>query len=142
MLRNLLLVAFIFISFAGVMIASEKKDAPKENEKAKDEVKFEKISHDDLKKAIESKSVFLIDCNGNESFAKGRIPTAVNCKAEDFETKLPSDKAALVVSYCGSEKCTAWKGSASKLSKLGYTNIKNYAGGLKGWVEAGGTLEK
>lgn len=141
MLRNLLLVAFFSIAVSNVMIASDQKEAPKK-EAAKEEVKFEKISYDDLKKVIEEKKVFLIDCNGDESFAKGRIPTSVNCKAADFEAKLPADKAALVVSYCGSEKCTAWKGCATKLSKLGYTNIKNYAGGLKGWSEAGGTLEK
>jgi rhodanese-related sulfurtransferase len=124
------------------MFASDQKDAPKKEEAKKDEVKFEKISHEDLKKSIEEKKVFLVDCNGDESFAKGRIPTAVNCKSADFESKLPADKTALIVAYCGSEKCVAWKDGASKLSKLGYTNIKNYSGGLKGWTTSGGTLEK
>lgn len=144
MLRKLLSIAFFsvcLISVLNVSFASDQKDEAKK-EDAKDEVKYEKISYDDLKKGIEEKKVFLVDCNGDESFAKGRIPTAVNCKSADFEAKLPADKAALIVSYCGSEKCVAWKGGASKLSKLGYTNIKNYAGGLKGWVASGGTLEK
>lgn len=124
-----------------ITIASDKKEEVKK-EDAKTEVKVENISIEDLKKAIAEKKVVLLDCNGDESFAKGHIPTAINCKAADFESKLPADKAALVVAYCGSEKCTAWKGGASKLSKLGYTNVKHFSGGLKGWTEGGGSLEK
>lgn len=138
---SLLSFAFCLIALPLLTIASDKKDeAKKEDEGSK--AAYEKISYDDLKKAIEEKKVFLVDCNGDKSYAEGRIPSALNCKAADFDAKLPTDKAALIVAYCGSEKCTAWKGGASKLSKLGYTNIKNFEGGLKGWTAAGGTLEK
>lgn len=103
---------------------------------------IEKISFEDLKKLISEKKVVLLDCNGTESYTKGHIPSALNAKAEGVEKKLPADKKALIVSYCGSEKCTAWQDGAAKLSKLGYTNIKHFEGGLKGWQAAGGELEK
>lgn len=101
-----------------------------------------KISYDDLKKAIADKKVVIVDCNGKESFAKGRIVSAIDGKAEGFEKKLPADKKALIVAYSGSEKCSDWQDGAVKLTKLGYSNVKQFEGGLKGWVAAGGELEK
>jgi rhodanese-related sulfurtransferase len=142
--KNLLTVAFVafgLMAIPAVTFASDKKEEAKKEE-VKTEDKVAHISYADLKKAIEDKKVVLLDCNGDESYAKGHIPTALNCKAADVDAKLPADKTALVVAYCGSEKCTAWKGGASKLTKLGYTNVQHFAGGLKGWVDAGGTLEK
>lgn len=142
--KNLLRLAFsalFLIALPAATFASDKKEEAKGDE-SKPALKVEHISYDDLKKAIEEKKVVILDCNGDESYAKGHIPSALNCKAADVDTKLPADKTALVVAYCGSPKCTAWQGGASKLSKLGYTNIKHFEGGLKGWTEAGGTLEK
>jgi rhodanese-related sulfurtransferase len=139
--KNLMMVLFSLLAIPMITFAEGTKEEVKKEEK-KSEAKVESISYEDLKKAIAEKKVVLLDCNGDESYAKGHIPTALNCKAADIDSKLPADKAALVVAYCGSEKCTAWKGGASKLSKLGYTNIKHFSGGLKGWAEAGGVLEK
>lgn len=138
---NLWMVALCLLALPLVTMASDKKEEVKKEE-AKTEAKVEHISFDDLKKAIADKKVVVLDCNGDESYAKGHIPTALNCKAADIDAKLPADKGALIVAYCGSEKCTAWKGGASKASKLGYTNIKHFEGGLKGWTAAGGELEK
>lgn len=106
------------------------------------------ISLEDLKKAIEAKSVTLIDCNGTETYTKSHIPGAKDFKAveKDLAKNLPEDKAALVVAYCGSSKCTAYKSGADAVAKLGYTNVKHFSGGLKGWADAGekteGTGEK
>ncbi len=101
------------------------------------------ISLAELKQAIADKTVTLLDCNGNESYAKGHIPGALN-----FETakaaladKLPKEKAALVVAYCGGPKCGAYKAGAEAAAKLGYTNVKHFSGGITGWKEAKETLE-
>ena len=96
------------------------------------------ISLADLKQAIGDKAVTLLDCNVSESYAKGHIPGAIN-----FETaktaladKLPKEKSALVVAYCGGPMCNAYKAGAEAATKLGYTNVKHFAGGIKGWKEA------
>ena len=96
------------------------------------------ISLADLKQAIADKAVTLLDCNGSASYAKGHIPGAI-----DFETaktaladKLPKDKTALVVAYCGGPSCGAYKAGAEAASKLGYTNVKHFSGGIKGWKGA------
>jgi hypothetical protein len=74
------------------------KDAPKE-----EEAKVAEISHADLVKAIQEKKVVLLDCNGTEVYALGHIPGALDFTAvkDDLAKKLPADKTALIVSYCG-----------------------------------------
>ena len=97
----------------------------------------------DLKQAIADKAVALLDCNGSASYAKGHIPGAI-----DFETaktvladKLPKEKSALVVAYCGGPRCKAYKAGAEAATKLGYTNVKHFSGGITGWKEVGEKVE-
>ncbi len=103
------------------------------------EAKFDDIQHDDLKKAMQENKVTLIDVNGTESYEKAHIPGAINFDAEkdNLAAKLPSDKDALVVAYCGNEKCKAYKQAAVKAKELGYTNVKHYSKGIAGWKAAG-----
>ncbi|PTX93347.1 sulfurtransferase [Spartobacteria bacterium LR76] len=97
------------------------------------------ISLPDLKKAIDSKSVTLIDVNGTESYNSGHIPGAIDFFAyqKDLAGKLPADKNALVVAYCYSPQCPAYKLAVDAAEKLGYTNVKHFAPGISGWEEAG-----
>jgi rhodanese-related sulfurtransferase len=105
---------------------------------------FPDISHADLKKAIAEKKVALIDVNGSQSFASGHIPGAIDFSTTKSElaSKLPSDKSALVVAYCGNEQCGAYAAGAKAAAALGYTNVKHYAKGIQGWKSAGEATEK
>lgn len=105
---------------------------------------FPDISHDDLKKAIAEKKVTLIDVNGSDSYKAGRIPGAIDFASSkaDLAAKLPKEKDALVVAYCGNEQCGAYAAGAKKAKELGYTNVKHYSKGLQGWKGAGESLEK
>ncbi|MGH8047942.1 MAG: rhodanese-like domain-containing protein [Chthoniobacterales bacterium] len=104
---------------------------------------FPDISLADLKKAIAAKDVTILDVNGPESYAEGHIPGAIDYLAvKDLATKLPKDKAALVVAYCGSPQCGAYAQAAAAATKLGYTNVKHYVDGISGWKEAGEPTEK
>ena len=106
--------------------------------------KFPDISHDELKKAIEDKKVALIDVNGSDSYKAGHIPGAIDFEAtkEELASKLPKDKNALVVAYCGNEACGAYAAAAKKAKELGYTNVKHYSKGIAGWKKAGEKTEK
>ena len=106
--------------------------------------KFPDISHDELKKAIEDKKVTLIDVNGSDSYKAGHIPGAINFDTEKdkLAAKLPKDKDALIVAYCGNEQCGAYAAGAKKAKELGYTNVKHYAKGIQGWKKAGEPTEK
>ena len=80
----------------------------------------------------------LLDANGTKSYAEQHIPGALDFAAvkDDLAKNLPADKGALIVAYCGSEKCMAYKAAAEAAAKLGYTNIKHYAPGIQGWLKS------
>lgn len=100
---------------------------------------FPSISTADLKVAIAAKQVTLLDVNGTESYGEGHIPGALDFEVveKDLAKALPADKNALVVAYCGSERCTAYKAGAEAAKKLGYTNVKHYSKGISGWKKEG-----
>jgi rhodanese-related sulfurtransferase len=148
MLKNNILMMILSIFFVTLSLASFASDEKAEKKEKMDcnncdekECKSAKITVEELKKAIAEKKVTIVDTNGSESFAKGHIPSALDAKADGFDAKLPADKASLIVLYCGAEKCTGCKDS-EKITKLGYTNIKCLADGLKAWTKADGKLEK
>ncbi len=104
-----------------------------------DKISVPDIALAELKQALTDKSVTLLDCNGSTSYAAGHIPGAINFATSkaDLAAKLPENKAALVVAYCGGPACGAYKAGAAAATKLGYTNVKHFSGGTKGWKEAG-----
>lgn len=106
--------------------------------------KFPDISHDELVQAIKAKQVVLLDVNGTDSFKSGRIPGALDFDVveTDLAKKLPADKNALIVAYCGNEGCSAYAQAAKAAKALGYKNVKHYAKGIQGWRKSGEKLEK
>ncbi len=102
------------------------------------------ISIADLKKAIADKKVTVIDVNGDASFKAGHVPGAINfAEAKDsLASKLPADKSALVVAYCGGPSCSAYTRAANKAKELGYTNVQHLSAGISGWKSAGEATEK
>ena len=104
---------------------------------------FADISIADLKKAIDEKKVTVIDVNGSSSYKAGHVPGAIDFSANkaDLASKLPADKNALVVAYCGGPSCSASKAAANAAEKLGYKNIKHLSAGISGWKSAGEKLD-
>ena len=102
------------------------------------------ITIQDLKKAIDDKTVTVIDVNGTDSYQEGHIPTAINFEAaeKDLAKVLPKDKDALIVAYCGGPACGAYKAAAKAAVALGYTNVKHLSAGISGWKSAGEKVEK
>lgn len=101
--------------------------------------KFADISTEDLKQAIAEKKITLIDVNGTDSWQQGHIPGALDFDAieKDLAKHLPADKNALIVAYCGNERCLAYQAAARAAQKLGYKNVKHYSKGIAGWKKAG-----
>jgi len=60
-----------------------------------------------------------------------------NHPEKDYENILGEDKSKLVIVYCGFTKCTRSHNGAVWAQKLGYTNVKRYAGGIYAWKGAG-----
>jgi rhodanese-related sulfurtransferase len=106
--------------------------------------KYPGISQDELKQAIADKSVVLLDANGADSYQAGHIPGAIDFAAhkDDLASLLPANKNALVVAYCGGEKCTAYRAAADAAVKLGYLNVRHFAPGISGWKSSGEKVER
>ena len=101
------------------------------------------ISQTALTKAIADKSATVIDVNGTDSYKAGHIPSAIDfASVKDLKAALPKDKGALVVAYCGSEHCGAYKQAATAAMELGYTNVQHFSPGIKGWKESGARRRK
>jgi rhodanese-related sulfurtransferase len=104
---------------------------------------FPEISIPELKSAIAEKKATVIDVNGTDSYKAGHIPTALNFEAakDNLDKKLPADKNALIVAYCGGPSCEAYTAAAKKAKELGYTNVKHLVAGISGWKAAGEKTE-
>jgi len=102
------------------------------------------ITIKELDKAIKDKKVTVIDVNGSESYQNGHIPTALDFTAvkDKIADKLPKDKNALVVAYCGGPSCQAYQAAAKVAEELGYKNVKHLSAGISGWLQAGMKTEK
>jgi rhodanese-related sulfurtransferase len=102
------------------------------------------ISQSDLQAAIATKSATILDVNGSDSYRAGHIPGAIDFIAHknDVASLLPADKNALIVAYCGDIHCSAYKMAASTAIDLGYTNVRHFAPGIKGWKASGAPTEK
>lgn len=105
---------------------------------------FPDISIAEVKEAIASKKATIIDVNGSKSYAKGRVPTALDYAAikGDLAAALPKDKNALIIAYCGSPTCKAYQAAANAAEKLGYKNVKHMSAGISGWLQAGEKTDK
>ena len=85
-----------------------------------------------------SEDVMLIDARPYKpKYIQGHIPMAVSIPDSQFDKmtdKLPGNKDALLIFYCGGLKCKLSHKSAMKAEKLGYTNVKVFAEGYPKWV--------
>ncbi|WP_319523678.1 rhodanese-like domain-containing protein [Breoghania sp.] len=85
-----------------------------------------------------SQDVMLIDARPYKpKYIKGHIPMAVSIPDSQFDKmtdKLPANKDALLIFYCGGLKCKLSHKSATKAEKLGYTNVKVFAEGYPQWI--------
>ena len=102
------------------------------------------ISLADLKSAIATKKVTLLDVNGPITYANGHIPGAIDYTAHtaDLAQVLPADKSSMIVAYCGNEHCGAYARAAEAAAKLGYTDVRHFKPGIAGWKAAGEPTQK
>lgn len=95
-----------------------------------------------VKKLIDDKaSYMLIDARPKRVADKGMVPTAINISDTEFDKnvdKLPADKTALLIYYCGGMECVLSDKSADKARKLGYTNVVTYPPGYPEWEKVHG----
>ena len=102
------------------------------------------ITRDELKTAIDSGSVTVLDALAGTYWEKQHLPGAIPLHADDVEQahrELLPDRDALIVTYCSNPQCQNSQAVATKLEQLGYTNVRKYREGIEDWADAGLPLE-
>ena len=112
--------------------------------KAGDAVEFKRLTVEEVEAKVTAgnKGIYVYDNNGEDRYKKGHVPGAKLVSPDAVTTdKLPTDKAALVVFYCGSESCSACHVAAKAAITLGYTNVAIMPEGIAGWEKKGKKTE-
>jgi len=102
------------------------------------------ISRDELKAAIDRHEVTVVDALGGSYYEQQHIPGALSLVEADVAHRaaaLLPDKDAAIVTYCSNPACPNSQAVATRLTKLGYTNVRKYRDGIQDWVEAGLPVE-
>lgn len=94
------------------------------------------ININQLNTLLSHQSVYLIDSRSREAFSAGHIQGAYNLPLAEFDLRrLPADKNAKLVFYCGGPKCNLAPESARKAIQAGYANVYVFDGGWYGWTQ-------
>lgn len=91
---------------------------------------------DTFKEMLENASPVLIDVREESEYAEGHIPGAINIPIRTLAQNLdqiPTDQPVMV--YCASGHRAGM--ATASLQALGYSNVKAYPPGWKGWSGAG-----
>jgi rhodanese-related sulfurtransferase len=102
------------------------------------------ITRAELRDAIETGSVTVVEALPASYYEDAHIPGAINIPHTEVRTLAPEllpDKDAAIVVYCANEPCPNSGIAAHVLRKLGYTNVRDYAQGKQDWRDAGLPLE-
>lgn len=102
------------------------------------------ITRDELQAAIADGSATVLDALAGAYWEKQHLPGALPLHADDVEqehAELLPDRDALIVTYCSNAACPNSQQVATKLEKLGYTNVRKYREGIQDWTEAGLPVE-
>ena len=105
-------------------------------------VKF--ISKEHLKRMMDQNEHFiLLDVRSAEDYGQGHIKGAKSLPFDEIEAKASGmlKSSDNIVVYCGSYVCMASTNAYKALSKLGYTNVHDYKGGIEEWNAAGFPVE-
>lgn len=100
------------------------------------------IDVEETKQLIRRDEAVIIDALPADSYDLRHLPSAVNLTPDDdaFEDKaadLIPDKQTTVVTYCSDEQCPYSTKVAEQLEELGYEDVREFDGGLRGWRNAG-----
>jgi rhodanese-related sulfurtransferase len=103
-----------------------------------------KITRAELRDLLHT-DVTIVEALPPEYFEQGHIPGAINLphtEVRERADELLPDKHAPIVVYCANLPCRNSEVAAIVLTKLGYTDVREYAEGKDDWREAGLPLEQ
>ncbi len=108
---------------------------------ATEQIKFISMQH--LRRITESSAPYrLLDVRGREDYAKEHIKGAASLPLDELDRaktlfKLADD----IIVYCDSFVCSASSSAAKMLARMGFSNVRDFKGGLREWKMAGLPIE-
>ena len=102
------------------------------------------ITRAELRDLIEAYAVTVVEALPASYYEESHLPGAINIphtEVRDLAPELLPDKDAPIVVYCANEPCPNSGIATHVLTKLGYTNVRDYEEGKDDWREAGFPLE-
>ena len=103
------------------------------------------ITRAELHDLIEANAVTVVEALPASYYEEAHLPGAINIphtEVRDLAPELLPDKDAPIVVYCANEPCPNSGIATHVLTKLGYTNVRDYAEGKADWREAGLPVEQ
>ena len=104
------------------------------------------ITRDELKDKLDRGDDFtLFEVLPLMYFRKHHLPTAKNLPptaVAEVVSEIVPDRSAEIVLYCWDDHCPTSGWAATELEAMGYTNIREYVGGKKDWLDAGLPMAK
>ena len=94
------------------------------------------IAPEDAAREVES-GALLLDVREKEDWDTAHIPKAVHLSRGNLELEIEELAPSLdmpIICHCGGGSRSAL--AAETLQKMGYTNVKSLAGGIKAWRQA------
>lgn len=98
------------------------------------------IDRVELLELLETGPVVLLEALSELHYNSGHIAQAVNLPEQPTAStaaQVAPDRDATLVTYCSGPNCTRSKAAAVAFEKLGYTDVRVYAGGKADWFDAG-----
>lgn len=100
------------------------------------------ISPARLQALLPAGELTLVDVNARQSWARARVPGAVNLDPERYtRTELPQDAARLLVFYCSGPLCRKAPLAARRARAMGFGRVRVLGAGISGWLAAGLPVE-
>ena len=101
-----------------------------------------RMSRKELKAKLDrEEDVVLVDALGEGRFEEAHLPGAINIpydRVDELAPRLlPGKGAQIVVVYCSNSPCRSSAIASSRLSLLGYEDVRDYHEGTQDWIEAG-----
>jgi rhodanese-related sulfurtransferase len=93
---------------------------------------LKEVTLDEVRTMLAASNTTVFDARDEQSFNAGHIDGAIRFASD----KLPADKNAQLIFYCGGLKCPAASKAARKAIEQGYTNVMVFRGGWAEWSKS------
>jgi len=103
------------------------------------------IDREELRTLIDADNgVIVLEALPPMYYDREHLPGAINLphdRVDELAPVLVPDRASPVVVYCANRPCSNSTVAANRLTALGYTDVREYAGGKEDWISAGLPVE-